>query len=236
MYIARAPLLRAAGHWLDVGGSPQPSDYCLVLSGDVQSRPFVGAALFQNGYIRRDVWLTHVKSGQPIGGESNPEAAERAILLKLGVPNDRIVVLDGDCESTFDEAQALANKLAGDHSSTVTIVTSNFHTRRSRYIFAKTLASNGNPLHFVSVPTDYFSADNWWTSEEGVASYSKEFLKLPFYVVRYGNGWIWIVLVVVMAVAAVVWRKRAGEKSKAGDGKPSKHSQLTTDKPTTIHE
>jgi uncharacterized SAM-binding protein YcdF (DUF218 family) len=222
LYVARAPILSTAGHWLDVGESPQPTDYCLVLSGDVQSRPFVAAALFRKGYIHGDIWLTHIKSAQPTSGEATPEGAERAILTKLGVPAGRIAVLDGDCESTFDEAEALASKLAGDHSSTVTIVTSNFHTRRSRYIFAKALAANGNPLHFVSVPTDYFDASNWWTSEEGVASYSKEFLKLPFYVVRYGEGWIWIAVVVVITAAAILWRRRAAGKSKPGDRHPSK--------------
>jgi hypothetical protein len=232
LFAARVPLLSAAGHWLDVGERSRPSDYCLVLSGDVQSRPFVAAALFDKGYVRREVWLTHPESGQPMFGEPSPEAAEVAILKKLGVPASRIAVLDGDCESTYDEAVALAKKLAGDHSSTVTIVTSNFHTRRSRYIFEKTLAANGNSLHFVSVPTDYFTADNWWTTEEGVASYSKEFLKLPFYVVRYGNGWLWIVAIVGLSTAVVVWRRRTSAKARLDGAPGSQHktpnTQLTT--------
>lgn len=229
LYSARAPLLSAAGHWLDVGERPQPTDYCLILSGDVQSRPFGAAALFQKGYVRREIWLTHPTSGQPMFGEPSPEAAELAILKKLGVPAERIAVLDGDCDSTYDESVALANKLAGDHRSSVTIVTSNYHTRRSRYIFETTLAANGNPLHFVSVPTDFFTADNWWTTEEGVASYSKELLKLPFYVIRYGNGWLWIVAIVALTTAAVVWRRRksAGIRPSSPNNAPS--TQLTTD-------
>ncbi len=195
-------LLSRLGHWLDVGTAPSPTDYCLVLSGDFESRPFVAAALYAKGYIRRDVWLTHAKTGQPVAGEPGPEAAARKILVALGTPAERIAVLNGDCESTFDEAQVLANRLSSEPSATVTIVTSDFHTRRSSYIFRKVVAEQADRLRFVSVPTDYFNADNWWTSEEGFSTYSKEILKLPFYFIRYGGGWIWIAVGCVAAFAA----------------------------------
>jgi len=47
LYCTSGWWLPAAGRWLDVGETPQASDYCLVLSGDYESRPFAAAALYR---------------------------------------------------------------------------------------------------------------------------------------------------------------------------------------------
>jgi uncharacterized SAM-binding protein YcdF (DUF218 family) len=137
--------------------------------------------------------------------------------VTLGVPNDRITVLEGACVSTFDEAQSLERMLATHPNATVAVVTSDYHTRRSRWVFRRVLGDRANQLQFIAVPTDYFNAENWWRVEEGFASYSKEFLKLPFYSLRYGSGLVWLSL--VATVIAGLWlarriRRRRRERSR----------------------
>ena len=194
--------LPAAGRWLDVGEAPRPADYCLVLSGDFESRPFAAAALYSKGEIRHDIWLTQVaSSGPPFLSGLDSQQAARRVLTTLGVPDERIAVLGGDCASTFDEAKSLQRMLTSHPDATVAVVTSDFHTRRSRWIFRQVLGDEADRLQFIAVPTDYFNAENWWTVEEGFATYSKEFLKLPFYYLRYGWGIIWIAVAVVAIVA-----------------------------------
>jgi uncharacterized SAM-binding protein YcdF (DUF218 family) len=201
LYASSGWWLPAAGRWLDVGEPPRVADYCLVLSGGFGSRPFGAAALYRRGYIRRGIWLTRVAFAQPIFPlEIDSTAAARRVLTTVGVPNDRIAVLDGECATTFDEAKSLERMLASHPEATVAVVTSDYHTRRTRWIFRRILGERADRLQFISVPTDFFSAEDWWKVEQGFVSYSKEFLKLPFYYLYYGWGLVWIGL----AVAAIV--------------------------------
>jgi uncharacterized SAM-binding protein YcdF (DUF218 family) len=208
IYLSSGWWLPAAGRWLDVSEAPRVNDYCLVLSGDFEARPFGAAALWRKGFIRQGIWLTHIESKErtsPTGLDS--DAAARRILVTLGVPDDRIAVLDGACVSTFDEAQSLARELAKHPDASVAVVTSDYHTRRSRWVFRHVLGGRAGELQFIAVPTDYVTADNWWTVEEGFVSFTKEFFKLPFYWVRYGSGAIWIVLAVAVVTGVGFWRR-----------------------------
>ena len=190
------------------------TDYCLVLSGDYESRPFVAAALFRKGFIRRDIWLTRVAGDKPAPNGLDSPAAARRILTTLGIPDGRITALRGDCASTFDEAKSLQRMLATRPDATVAVVTSDYHTRRSRWVFRQVLGAAADRLEFVSVPTDYYNADDWWQVEEGFATYSKEFLKLPFYYIRYGWGLAWIALAAIV-LAGAWWIRGAVRRSRA---------------------
>lgn len=210
MYMTSGWWLATAGHWLDVGETPRPADFCLVLSGDFESRPFAAAALYRKGFIRRGIWLTQIAPDSVFPQGFDSETAARRILLATGVPADKIAVLEGQCATTFDEAQSLKRMLAKYPEATVTVVTSDYHTRRSRWVFRHELTEAADRLQFIAAPTDYFNADNWWRVEEGIASYPKEFFKLPFYYIRYGPGLFWIGgigIVVVVAWAALRIRR-----------------------------
>lgn len=207
LYVTSGWWLPAAGHWLDVGETPRISDYCLVLSGDYESRPFVAAALYRRGFVRKQIWLTHpAMADTPLAESEEPTNCAKRILTALGVPADRVVELPGDCVSTFDEAQVLARALAEHPAATVTVVTSSFHTRRARWVIRRVLGSSADRVRYVSVPTDYYDADCWWKVEEGFTTYMKEFSKTVFYYLRYGWGGAWIALFVT--IAAIGWTMR----------------------------
>ena len=217
LFLTRDRWLSAAGRWLDVGQPPRQSDYCLVLSGDVFSRPFAAAALYRHGFVREQIWLTRVGL---LGNQSlqspNEIAAATRILSAMGVPPDKIAAIGGPCLSTFDEVQSLAGALAEHPNATVTVVTSNYHTRRARWAIDRVLGSEAaGRVRLVSVPTDFYDANCWWRGEEGLSVYLKEFAKLPFYWVRYGWGGVWIG--VVAGLAVLCWagrrffRRRTGE-------------------------
>ena len=98
---------------------------------------------------------------------------------------DAIVILPNECASTFDEANAQAEFLESHADSSVTIVTSCQHTRRTRWIFRKALGKHSEQVRFVGVPMDGFDATNWWHFEYGFCTYVDEYLKLAFYLARY---------------------------------------------------
>ncbi len=218
LYLARLWWLPAAGRWLDVGEPPVVTDYCLVLSGAYETRPFAAAALYRRGYVRRQIWLTHVAddNGSPLPGMS-ANAAVTKLLVSLGVPRSQIAVLEGTCNTTFDEAQALARRLDAEPQATVTVVTSNYHTRRSRWVFRHVLGQRAEQLRFFSVPTDNFTAECWWQVEEGFSTYPKEYLKLVFYWFRYGWAAYWLAAGIAALIGFRIWRRRAAKQAPSGE-------------------
>lgn len=189
--------------WLNVGEIPLPADYVLPLSGDPDTRPFVAAALYKTGFASR-VLVSRVAEGPaPSAGPwPAPHEITQRVLVSRGVPPERIELLSLPHSNTFEEAIAVGQFLSAHPGATITIVTNHFHTRRARWAFRKVLAAQSDDLHFVAAPYDGFDESNWWRVDEGFATYLTEYVKLSYYVLRYGNGLGWIALVVVSLVVA----------------------------------
>ncbi len=212
LYGTRGILLPAMGRWLDVGQPPQPSDYVMVLGGGEDIRPFVAAALVKAGFARKVLASTSAVSPENEAGLLPPcHEIIRQVLLCRGVPPDSILLLDHESVHTFDETQALAHFLESVPACRVIVVTSDFHTRRSRWAASRILGDRASRVSFVSAPSDDFVLDHWWQTERGFEAVTSEYLKLAFYLVRYSLTWVAAVtgMVLLMIVAAVYRRHRA---------------------------
>jgi uncharacterized SAM-binding protein YcdF (DUF218 family) len=186
LYAGRNRVLVAAARFLDISEPAKPTDYVMVLGGDMQTRPFVAAAIMNAGLAPKAIVAKIKASGDAVDGIVLAEQEMiRSVLVHQGVSPNAIVLLDHECASTFDEASALAEFLQAEPNSSVTIVTAGFHTRRARLVFRKILGKRAANLRFVGVPTDGFSESNWWHFESGLRFYLNEYLKLAFYFVRY---------------------------------------------------
>jgi uncharacterized SAM-binding protein YcdF (DUF218 family) len=186
LYAGRNPLLLTAGRFLDVSDPIVATDYVMVLGGDMQTRPFAAAALVNAGLAQKVILAKIKGAGEELDGIAPAQHdIVLAVLIKQGVSRDSIILLDRDCATTFDEASALAQFLQTKPKSSVTVVTSNFHTRRARLIFRKTLGARSANLRFIGVPTDGFTERNWWHFENGLNFYLNEYCKLAFYLIRY---------------------------------------------------
>jgi uncharacterized SAM-binding protein YcdF (DUF218 family) len=196
-------LLCAMARWLDVGEQPQHAEYAMVLNGDENTRPFVAAALVNAG-LAKHVLVTEVIATPLVADQIIPPYHEinRQVLLRRGVPADRISILPAQAATTFDEANALAAFLKDRPNASVLIVTNDCHTRRSRWAFARVLAGGIGRVSFVSAPTDQFSMDRWWQNEEGFVTIVTEYLKLAFYAVRYGYFGYWLGACCALALVA----------------------------------
>jgi uncharacterized SAM-binding protein YcdF (DUF218 family) len=186
LYANRNRLLVAAAQFLDVSEPPQSTDYVMVLGGDVETRPFVAAALIKTGFARGAL-VERIKGfGDDRDGIVPPEQETiRAVLVHQGVPPDAVMTLPQEGASTFDEARALAEFLRSEPQSSVTVVTSCYHTRRTRWIFRKALGERSARVRFLGAPTDGFDASNWWHYDSGLITYLDEYGKLTFYLLRY---------------------------------------------------
>lgn len=202
-------LLRAAAAWLDVGCRPRPADYVMVLGGGENTRPFAAAALVKAGLARRALVAEIVPTPESRDGIAPPaHEVNRQVLLKRGVAAADVVILPGAAATTYDEALALAAFLDGRPSARVLVVTNDFHTRRSRWIFSRVLGDRAGRVSIVSSPTDEFSLDYWWRSAIGFQIIAGEYLKLAFYAARYGHLGYWLAACAALALTVRLARRR----------------------------
>jgi uncharacterized SAM-binding protein YcdF (DUF218 family) len=218
LWTASPCILREAAGWLDVGRRPAPADYVMMLNGGEETRPFAAAALLKARFARRAL-VAEVVPSPAVAEDLVPPSHEIncEVLRRCGVPPADIVILPGQADSTYDEALALAAFLRDRPDARVLVVTNDYHTRRSRWIFARVLADRAGQATFVAAPSDEVPKDGWWRSPLGLAAIGAEYLKLAFYAARYGHLAEW--LAACGALALVAWQVRRRERVSA-NGSP----------------
>jgi uncharacterized SAM-binding protein YcdF (DUF218 family) len=220
-FATRQRTLPWLARWLDVGSRPQKADAVVLLNGSLNVRPFFAAALVHGGWAP-EIWLNTVAAHPNQESGAIPPFFE--INLKVleygGVPTERIVRLDSDARTTFDEAKAVADYLVDHPVQRLMILTEGPHSRRSRWIFQHLLADRQIEIAMVSAPTDEFDNENWWQSEAGFLFVVSEYFKLFFYGLRYGRLGYEIVAGLAVMILFYAWfsqwRKRFSHGNRAG--------------------
>jgi uncharacterized SAM-binding protein YcdF (DUF218 family) len=170
VYLARHPLLRIAGNFWIVDEGPVASDAIVILGDD----NFYGERAARAADLLKAGWAPRVvASGRFLRPYASIAELEARDLTDHGVPASAIVRLDHHAEDTRDEAVAIAQLLASRGWKRVIVVTSNFHTRRSRYICER-LFPPGTTLRVVAAHDSDFDPDNWWHTRLGVKIFAHE--------------------------------------------------------------
>jgi uncharacterized SAM-binding protein YcdF (DUF218 family) len=174
IYLVRHPLLRLAGGFWVVDDGPAPSDVIVVLGDDNYSgdRAARASALFKAGWAPRVV-----ASGRGLRSYASVAELEQHDLAADGVPQDAIVRFDHRAQDTREEAVALRQLVSQRGWKRILLVTSNYHTRRSRYILARTLPS-GTVLRVVPAADAEYDPEKWWYTRRGVVIFSHELLDM----------------------------------------------------------
>lgn len=209
-YLVYPTILSFAAQWLDVSESPRASHFALTLPGDEQSRPFVSAALVNVGLADKALVLGTVATPSVEDEITLPsDEVTKLVLKRRGVPESQILVLHGDSDSTFSDAEIIDDFLQGQPDITIAVVTSAFHTRRARWTFRRVLGKRADQLYFVAAPTENLNPDAWWTCEKGVRIYLGEYGKFFLYLIRYGDLRAWGVLMtsILLVPAFLYWRR-----------------------------
>jgi len=95
-------------------------------------------------------------------------------LVERGVPKDKIVRLAHDADNTQEEAEALTKLAAQRKWHSVIVVTSNYHTRRARYIFRRVFPQ-GIEVRVASAHDGDFDSQHWWEKRKSVKRLTREF-------------------------------------------------------------
>lgn len=171
LYFAREPLLGAMGSYLVQAEQPRKADIVLVLAGDgTGNRILKAAELVRQGYAPK------VFVSGPDGNYGLHECdLEIPFAVRAGYPESYFVHFENTARSTREEAQQAAAELRRMGMHRVLLVTSDYHTRRSKRLYK--LEAPDLEVIVVAAPDVSFTAHGWWKNRQGQKTAFYEWLK-----------------------------------------------------------
>ncbi len=170
LYLVRVPLLRLAGEFWIVDDAPEASDVIVVLSGDNFDavRAARAAALY-----RASLAPKVVATGRSLRSYATTTELMKRDLTDHGVPATAIIPFTHKANDTREEAIAVSEFIAAHGWKKILLVTSNYHTRCSEYIYERTLPP-GTQLRVISAPDSEYDPQSWWRTREGLRIFLHE--------------------------------------------------------------
>ena len=164
LYLFRVPILQACGRFWIVEEAPGPADAIMILGDD----NLQGDRATRAAELYRAHWAPQVvASGRPLRSYLSVPDLMRRDLMQRGVPESAIVSYARPVENTREEAEALRQLAVQRGWRHVLVVTSNYHTRRSRFIFYRVWPKDFE-FRIIAAHDSEFDPDSWWRSREGV--------------------------------------------------------------------
>jgi uncharacterized SAM-binding protein YcdF (DUF218 family) len=192
LYLFRAPILTGIGRYLVATDPLERADAIVILSGHGSVRGAKAAELYHQKWAPR---ILITKEGFPYResewaryGVVFPEtdAATVTVLKSLAVPAADIEILDGYNDSTVEEAWRYLHYMQARGLNRLILVTSSFHTRRSRMIFRRVFRGSKISISAQpAAPEAEFNPDRWWKRRLDARTLFLEYEKLVFYALRY---------------------------------------------------
>jgi uncharacterized SAM-binding protein YcdF (DUF218 family) len=173
--LTRTLWLTALGQALIHDDGPARADLAVVLGGDYWGHRILTAAnLARAGYVP-----AVLVSGPP--GFYDAHECDPAIqyAVRRGYPAEWFIPAAHNQMNTRDESRILLEDMRRRHVHSFLLVTSNYHTARSRRLFlAAERAMGGGPeMHVVAAPDEFFKPDSWWRNRESQKTFLMEWLK-----------------------------------------------------------
>jgi len=170
LYVARHPIFRLVGEGWVVEDTLERSDAILILSDDnfYADRATHAAQVYRQGFA--SVVVASGRRLRPYAGVA--ELIEHD-LIERGVPKDKIIRVAHDADNTREEAKALAQVAKQRKWRSVIVVTSNYHTRRARYIFSHVFPKDVK-VRVSGASDGDFDPERWWEKRISVKELARE--------------------------------------------------------------
>jgi uncharacterized SAM-binding protein YcdF (DUF218 family) len=175
IYLARRPILSFIGESWIVNESMDHADAVIVLSDDnfYADRVTRAAELMREG--KAPVVVASGRRLRPYAGIAELMQHD---LIERGVPKEKIIVFPQDGDDARDEALALLPLVRQKNWHSIMIVTSNYHTRRARYIFRHIFPQDVE-LATVSAHDGDFDPEEWWERRTSLKELTREMAAMP---------------------------------------------------------
>jgi uncharacterized SAM-binding protein YcdF (DUF218 family) len=170
LYLVRQPLLRLAGSFWVVDDGPQHMDAIVMLSDDnfQADRAAHAAELYKEGWAPRVV-----ASGRLLRPYAGIAELEEHDLKDHGVPQGAVVRFPQSGRDTREECTAIGEFVSSRGWKRVLLVTSNYHTRRAKYICSRAFPP-GMILRVSPAPDSDYDPDNWWKTRQSAKLFFNE--------------------------------------------------------------
>jgi uncharacterized SAM-binding protein YcdF (DUF218 family) len=170
LYLARRPIFRLVGEGWVVEDHLERSDAILVLSDD---NFYADRATRASQVYRQGLGPIVVASGRRLRPYAGIAELMEHDLIERGVPKDKILRVAQDSDSTREEAKTLAQVATQKKWHSVIVVTSNYHTRRARYIFSHIFPAD-IAVRVTGARDDDFDPESWWEKRISVKKFARE--------------------------------------------------------------
>jgi uncharacterized SAM-binding protein YcdF (DUF218 family) len=189
-------LMPNLGQWLVAEDDLQASDMIVVLMGSLPDRILrilQAVDIYNERYSDKLVLVNSYRVGYDIfverGVEIPPGNAQlsKMAAIDLGVQEENILILEGNAKSTQDEALIIREYIRNNRAiESIILVTSKYHSGRSKKIFRKVLSSLDREINIYSSPSKYdpFNVNQWWKGKEDIKWVVLEYLKLANFYFR----------------------------------------------------
>jgi uncharacterized SAM-binding protein YcdF (DUF218 family) len=171
LYLVRGPIFRfVAESWI-IEDPLGKAEALVVLSDDnfYADRATRAAELLREGKAP-----LIVASGRRLRPNAGIAELMEHDLVERGVPKEKIVRLPHDADSTKEEAEAVLKFAKEKKWRSVIVVTSNYHTRRARYIFRRVFPQ-GIEISVASARDGDFDPQHWWEKRKSLKALTREF-------------------------------------------------------------
>jgi uncharacterized SAM-binding protein YcdF (DUF218 family) len=170
LYLARHPIFRLIGEAWVVEDNLDRSDAILVLGDD---NFYADRATRASQIYRQGLGAVVVASGRRLRPYASIAELIEHDLIERGVPKDKILRVGHDSDSTREEAKTLAQLAKQKKWRSVIVVTSNFHTRRARYIFSCVFPAEIK-IRITGARDGDFDPERWWEKRISVKDMVRE--------------------------------------------------------------
>lgn len=185
-YFGYQPLLRYSASILIIDSQPKKSGAIVVLSGGEPGRAWTAAELYQAKMapyivVSKDIPTVDEEELRQRGIELvDGRGNSIRVLRGFGVPEDRIITPAPFVEDTFDELKRIRELCEQQNWKSLILVTSNYHTRRTRLTAGYVL---GSTINVTVVAANHGGLDrgNWWKNRADLRTFLIEFEKLVAY-------------------------------------------------------
>ncbi len=166
---------------------PEHADVAIALAGSDRANVVrLGEALrlLQEGRV--DGVIYHV-APLHIWGQFQPDVVRRFLDREYPLLADKVMLCEGLADSTLEEARLLHRCLRRRSFDSIVVVTSNFHTRRTRMIWRRELAYGSSPnaaLAVHGVLDGTFEVEGWWRNRRYAKTWLFETTKMGWYLVE----------------------------------------------------
>jgi len=177
--------LPQTGYMLVVSDPLEKADAIIPLGGGDPRRFIVAARLYDDGWAPLVVTTGELVPDYLFETEEQRTLAELGaeLVVAKGVPRDKVHVLNKGT-STYDEAFAVKKLCEEKKFSKIIVVTTIFHTRRTRAVYRKAFEGSGIGTVIRPAEGGMYRTDEWWTREEDLIFVNNEWIKSILYLLQ----------------------------------------------------